>query len=290
MKIIDRLYESKYRYIPMLLLVLLGSAISGIAFNVFLIPNKLLSGGISGIALILNYLFGLNPGILIFVFNIPIFVLGYRFIDREFILMSLVGMSSFSASISYFSFLQEMIQIEDIMISCIFGGVLGGVGLGIIFRNRASQGGIDILAVIAKKYWSINLGSSSLIINFSIVAVASLFYGVKPAMYTLISMYVTSAVLDKVLQGFGTSKAVMIITDREQQVADEILKKLGRGVTYLEGEGAYTGNRKKVVYCIVSLGQLAKLKQIVKEIDANAFMAVNDTAEVLGYGFANRGI
>lgn len=290
MKIIDRVYESKYRYIPMILMVLLGGVISGIAFNVFLIPNKLLSGGISGIALILNYLFGLNPGVLIFVFNIPIFLLGYKFIDKEFILLSLVGMSAFSAFIDYFSFLQDMIRINDVMISCIFGGVLSGIGMGIIFRNRASQGGIDIIAVIAKKYWSVNLGSTSLIINCIIVAVSSLFYGLKPAMYTLISMYVTSAVLDKVLQGFGTSKAIMIITDKEQLVADEILKKLGRGVTYLEGEGAYTGNKKKVIYCIVSLSQLAKLKQIVKEIDENAFMAVNDTAEVLGQGFANRGI
>jgi uncharacterized membrane-anchored protein YitT (DUF2179 family) len=97
-------------------------------------------------------------------------------------------------------------------------------------------------------------------------------------------------VLDKVQQGFGRSKSVMIITDKEQQVADEILKKLDRGVTYLEGEGAYTGNQKRVVYCIVTLNQLAKLKQIVKEIDDNAFMAVSDTAEVLGHGFASRGI
>lgn len=290
MKLLDRIYDSKYRYILMIFLIILGSIIGGISFNVFLIPHKLLSGGVSGVALILNYLFGFNPGVLLFVFNIPIFIAGYKFVDKEFIVLSLVGMTAFSVSIDVFSFLRDIIYIDDILLSCLYGGVLNGIGMGIVFRNRASQGGIDIVAVIVKKYFSMNLGSTSLFINFFVVAIASMFFGLKPAMYTLVSMYVSSAVLDKVQQGFGTSKSVMIITDKEQQVADTILKTLDRGVTYLEGEGAYTGNKKRVIYCIVTLKQLAKLKQIVREVDSKAFMAVSDTAEVLGHGFANRGI
>jgi len=274
----------------MLLLILVGGMIGGISFNVFLIPHRLLSGGVSGIALILNYLLGVNPGIMIFVLNIPIFLLGYKFVDKEFILLSLVGMTAFSVSIDAFSFLRDIVYIEDILLSCLYGGVLNGIGMGIVFRNRASQGGIDIIAVIAKKYFSMNIGSTSMMLNFFIVAVGSVFYGLKPAMYTLVLMYVASNVTDKVIQGFGRSKSVIIITDKEQKVADEILKQLGRGVTYLEGEGAYTGNKKKVVYCIVTMNQLAKLKQIVKEIDDKAFMSVSDTAEVLGHGFTNRGI
>lgn len=290
MKLFDRLYHSKYRYFITIFMIILGGAIGGISFNVFLIPHKLLSGGVSGVALILNYLFGLNPGVLIFVINIPIFIAGYRFVDKEFIILSLIGMTAFSVSIDLFSYLRNIVYINDTLLSCLYGGVLNGIGMGIVFRNRASQGGVDIVAVIAKKYFSINLGSTSLIINFIIVAIASVFYGLKPAMYTLVSMYVASSVLDKVLQGFSSSKSVMIITDNEQQVADEIIKTLGRGVTYLDGEGAYTGNKKRVIYCIVTVSQLAKLKQIVHETDSKAFMAVSDTAEVLGYGFANRGI
>lgn len=290
MKMIDRLYESKFRYVPMLISILLGGIICGISFNAFLIPHRLLSGGVSGIALILNYLMGFNPGVLIFLINIPVFLLGYKFVDKEFIVLSLIGMLAFSVSIDVFSFLGNIVHIEDILLSCLYGGVLNGIGMGIVFRNRASQGGIDIIAVIAKKYFSMNLGSTSMIINFVIVAIGSFFYGLKPAMYTLVSMYVASTVLDKVQQGFSRSKSVMIITDKEQKVADEILKQLGRGVTFLEGEGAYTGTKKRVVYCIVTLNQLAKIKQIVKEIDSKAFMSVSDTAEVLGYGFANRGI
>ena len=290
MKLFERIYDSKYRYILMFFMIILGGAIGGISFNVFLIPHKLLSGGVSGIALILKYLFGLNPGVLIFVFNIPIFIAGYKFVDKEFILLSLVGMTAFSVSIDVFAFLKDVIYIKDTLLSCLYGGVLNGIGMGIVFRNRASQGGVDIIAVIVKKYFSMNLGSTSLIINFVIVAIASLFYGLNLAMYTLVSMYVASAVLDKVQQGFGNSKSVMIITENEQQVADAILKTLGRGVTYLDGEGAYTGNKKRVIYCIVTLNQLAKVKQIVHEVDSNAFMAVSDTSEVLGQGFANRGI
>lgn len=290
MKLIDRLYDGKYKYVPMIFMIIFGAMIGGIAFNVFLIPHKLLSGGVGGMALILKYLFDINPGVMIFIFNIPIFIAGYRFVDREFILLSLIGMTAFSVSIDTFSFLQNIIRIDDILLSCLYGGILSGLGAGIVFRNRASQGGIDIIGVIIKKYYSINIGSTSLIINFIIVAIASLFYGLELAMYTLVSMYVTSAVMDKVQQGFGFSKSVMIITDNEQKVADEIIRTLGRGVTYLEGEGAYTGNKKRVIYCIVSMSQLAKVKQIVHEADSKAFMAVSDTAEVLGYGFANKGI
>jgi uncharacterized membrane-anchored protein YitT (DUF2179 family) len=199
-------------------------------------------------------------------------------------------MTAFSVSIDTFSFLKDIIFIDDTLLSCLYGGVLNGIGMGIVFRNRASQGGVDIVAVIVKKYFSMNLGSTSLMINVIVVAIASLFFGLKLAMYTLVSMYVSAAVLDKVQQGFGSSKSVMIITDKEQEVADAILQTLDRGVTYLEGEGAYTGNKKRVIYCIVTLNQLAKLKQIVKETDSGAFMAVSDTSEVLGHGFAYRGI
>lgn len=290
MHFIDKLYNSKLKYPVTVIVILLGGLICGISFNAFIMPHKLLSGGISGIALITNYLVGINPGILIFLLNIPIFILGYKFVDKEFIILSLIGMSSFSVFIDVFSFLRELYLVDDIMLSCIYGGILNGIGMGIVFRNRASQGGIDIIAVIVKKYFSINLGSTSLIINLIIIAIASFIYGLKPALYTLICIYVASQVVDRVQQGFDIRKQVIIISDKEEEVVKEILKRLHRGVTYLEGEGAFTGNRKRVIYCIVALNQLAKLKQIVREIDPNAFMAVSDTAEVLGRGFSQRGV
>ena len=290
MKLIDRIYDSKYKYIFMILMIILGSAISGVAFNLFIIPNKLLSGGISGISLILNYLFNINTGLMIFIFNIPIFIIGYKFIDKEFVFLSLIGMIAFSTWIEVFSFLQDSSLVQDVMLSSIYAGVLNGIGLGIVLKNRASQGGIDIIAVIVKKYFSMNIGSTSMIINTCIVVAASFITNLNLAMYTLISMYVGATVMDKIQQGFDRRKSVMIITNKEKQVAEEVFKRLVRGVTYLEGEGAYTGDKKRVIYCIVSLNQLAKLKQIVREVDINAFITVSDTSEVMGHGFTNRGI
>ena len=170
---------SKLRYVPILIMIVLGAMMGGIAFNAFLIPHKLLSGGVSGVALILNYIFELNPGVLIFIFNIPIFLAGYKFMDKEFILLSLVGMTVFSVSIDLFSFLKNVVYIEDTLLSCLYGGVLNGIGMGLVFRNRASQGGIDIVAVIVKKYFSMNLGRTSLIINFVIIAIASFYRRTK---------------------------------------------------------------------------------------------------------------
>ena len=290
MKLIDRLYNSKFRYYAMVLMILLGGIISGISFNTFIIPHKMLSGGVSGIALITNYITGINPGLIIFLLNIPIFLIGYKFVDKEFILLSLIGMASLAFFIDLFSFLRYKMFVEDIMLSSIYGGILNGIGMGIVFRNRASQGGMDIVAVIVKKYLSINIGSTSLMINFAIVVISSMIYGVKAAMYTLISMYISANVLDKVQEGFDIRKQVMIIADNEEQMAEEIVKRLHRGVTYLEGEGAFTGNKKRVIYCIVTLNQLAKLKQIVRDVDPYAFMTVSDTTEVLGRGFSKRGV
>lgn len=290
MRFDNRLQYSNYKYFAMIITILFGGIICGLSYNVFIIPHKMLSGGLSGIALIINYITGVKPGLMIFILNIPVFLIGYKYVDKEFILLSLIGTFSFSIFIDLFSFLKYKMLVEDIMLSSIYGGLFNGIGMGIVFRNRASLGGIDIVAVIVKKYFSINIGSTSLLINFAIVATSSLIYGIRPAMYTLIAMYISSKVLDKVQEGFDIRKQVMIITNNEEEMGKEIIKRLHRGVTYLEGEGAFTKNKKRVIYCIVTLNQLAKLKQIVKETDPYAFMTVSDTTEVLGKGFSKRGV
>jgi uncharacterized membrane-anchored protein YitT (DUF2179 family) len=210
----------------MIVMIVIGSAISAIAFDAFIMPNKLLSGGISGISLILNYLFNINAGLLIFVLNIPIFILGYKFVDREFIVLSVIGTAALSLWIEFFSFLRGSMTGESVILYCIYAGVINGFGMGIVFRNRASQGGMDIVAVIFKKYFSMNIGSTSIIINTFIVIISSFITNINLAMYTLISMYVASTVVDKVQAGFDRRKSVMIITDKEKQVADEIIKRL----------------------------------------------------------------
>jgi len=273
-----------------ILMTIIGSAMCGLAFNIFIMPNHLLSGGISGIALILNYSMGLDPGLLIILMNIPIFVLGFKKLGKEFMFMSVIGLLTFSLAISSFSFLRNVLHLDDILLSCLFGGVLNGIGMGIVFRARSSSGGLDIIAVIVKKYYSLNIGTTSMIVNFFIIAIGSTFLGIKPALYTLVCMYVGSVVLERVQEGFNTGKAIMVVSDSWEEVASGIIEEVGRGVTYLDGEGAFSKQKRRVVYCVVTMSQLAKVKKLVKDIDPKAFMTVSETTEVLGRGFKKKGI
>jgi len=263
-----------------------------VAINELLIPHRLLSGGVSGISLIIQYVSGIPAGAMILIINVPIFIIGIREMDRDFILHSLIGTISLSLLliiIKEMAFLR-FLRVDDIMLSSIFGGVISGLGGGIVFKNRASTGGADIVAVIVKKHRSINIGSFILMINIVIITLSSLLYGIKPAMYTLVSMYISSTLIDKVQEGFDRKKSVIIVSEKEEEVAKAIMDTLNRGVTLLYGEGAYTKNSRRIIYCIITTKQLAKIKHIVETIDPKAFLAVSDTAEVLGKGFKNPGI
>lgn len=266
-------------------MILLGSLLSAIAMNGFIIPHKLLSGGIAGIALISQYLSGLPAGYLILILNIPIFLIGLKAVDKDFVLFSLLGMVSLSVFLVLTKELSSIVKVHDILLSCVYGGVIGGIGAGIVFRNRASQGGIDIIAVIAKRKTGINIATLSFAINIVIVSVGAVVVNVEKAMYTLILMYITAVVVDKVIVGFDIKKMLLIITDKEQEVSSAIMNDLERGVTFFYGEGAYTGDRKKVLYCIITINQLAKIKKIVEDIDETAFISVVDASEVNGTGF-----
>lgn len=273
-----------------LIFTIIGSFICGVAFNVFIIPNKLLSGGISGIALISNYLAGFDPGVVMILLNIPIFILGFRKLKKEFMFLSVIGLLTFSVAISSLSFLRTSLPLNDLLLSSLFGGVLNGVGMGIVFRSRSSSGGLDIIAVIVKKYYSLNIGTTSMIVNFFIIAFGSIYLGIKPALYTLVCMYTTSVVLERVQEGFNTGKAIMIVSESWDEVAQGIIEEVGRGVTYLDGEGAFSKEKRRVIYCVLTMSQLAKVKKLVKDIDPNAFMTVSETTEVLGHGFKKKGI
>lgn len=284
--------RSKLKPVLRVLSILTGSLLSAIAVNELLVPHLLLSGGVGGIALIVQYLSGIPSGALILVINIPIFITGIREIDRDFILYSLIGTVSLSVFLIILRNIEALrfIRVDDTMLAGIFGGVLNGIGSGIVFRNRGSMGGSDIIAVIIKKKRSINIGTVLFSINLVIILAASALYGVKPAMFTLISMYISSMVLDRVQEGFNRKKSVFIVSEKEDEVAEAILKSLNRGVTFLNGEGAYTKSNRRIIYCVVTTTQLAQLKHIVEAVDSNAFLTVSDTAEVLGKGFRNTGI
>lgn len=269
-------------------LVGLGSMICGTGINAFLVPHHMLSGGISGIAMILYFLFNWPIGLLIGLGNIPIFYAAYRLLDREFVIGALYGLVVFSLSIDATQFLVQLNLVDDIILSAICGGVISGIGSGIIFRIGGSSGGTDIIAIIVKKYYSYNIGIVNFAINLAIMAVAALLFGLKPALYTLISMFIAASVTDKVIEGFNRKKTILIISELAEEIAAAIMNEVGRGVTFLRGEGAYTRSDKKVVFVVVTLTQIARIKFIVEKVDPLAFMIVQDAAEVMGRGFSVR--
>lgn len=266
--------------------VVIGAFIGAVSVNTFLVPHHFLSGGVSGIALILHYLFNWPAGVLILVMNIPLFLWAYKVLERDFVILGALGMAAFSIGIDLTSFLRTTGFIDDPLLAAVYGGVVSGIGNGLVFRvENGNAGGIDIPSKVIRRLYSINIGTVVFLINVVIVLAASFLFGVKPAMLTLISMYISAAVLDKTIEGFDYKKVVMVITDRPLEISDTIIKEVGRGVTLLHGQGAYTHKEKELVYCVVKITQLAKIKKIVENADPQAFMTVMDAAEVMGKGF-----
>lgn len=269
--------------------IIIGNFLCSIAFNVFFIPNKLLSGGVGGLGILIQYLTDIPAGISVFIINIPIFIIGSKMVDKEFALFGFVSMFVLSSLLTITNGIGKYFVIDDVLLASIFGGVFNGVGMGLMFRNRVSQGGFDIIAAILKKKYNVNIGTGLMAVNTVIVSLSSLLFGYKSAMYTIMAMYVGYRILDKVQTGFNVKKNIIIVSDKPKELADAIIKKLHRGVTFLEGIGGYTNENKKVIYCIVTSSETAKLKNIVDEIDPNAFFTVNDVVEVRGRGFQNVG-
>lgn len=268
-------------------MVALGSFISGVGINAFLIPHQLFSGGVSGVAMILYFLFEWPIGVQIIVLNIPIFYAAYRLLDKEYVICGIFGMLIFSFATDATRFLTEIHLVDDTLLAAIYGGVISGIGAGLIFRVGGSAGGVDVIATIIKKYYSLNVGLVGFLINIFLMMVAAALFGVKPAMYTLLSIFVGSRVTDAVIEGLNRKKTILIISDKNEEIAEAILDEVGRGATFLDGTGAYTGKNKKVLLIVVTLTQIAKIKFIAEKTDPHAFMIVQDAAEVLGHGFSS---
>ena len=265
--------------------VAIGCLLSSLSINAFLVPHHLLSGGVSGLAIIFYFLFGFPIGVQILLMNIPLLYAGYRLLGREYTIGTIYGTILFSLAVDATMFVSQYNLIDDPIISAVTGGVLAGIGSGLIFRVNGSGGGLDIVAAIVKKYYSLNFGAVGFAINCLIMGVAAVLFGLKLAMLTLISMFISANLTDKVVEGFNRKKTVFIVSYNTDAIIDVILKEVGRGVTILHGQGAFTRQTKQVLFVVVTLTQIAKIKQLVDEVDPNAFMIVQDAAEVMGRGF-----
>lgn len=269
-------------------LIITGIILQAVGINAFLAPAKMLSGGLAGICIILNQTLGLNQGMMSFLINIPIFIIGSRFLDKKFLTISFFNMILFSFALGATQNVFSALYIDDVMLQCIFGGVLNGIGMGLVFKARASAGGLDIIAAIMKRKFGIPLKNTFLSVNFFIVCAGGFLFGLKPVMYTLVAMYLTSITMDIAKDILDQNKSILLISEKYEEIAKAIMNEMGTGVTFLEAEGAYTNNKKKIVYCIVSAGQVAKLTELIYSKDESAFISVNHVEEVRGAGFRER--
>ncbi len=268
----------------------LGCLIASCSINLFLVPAHLLTGGATGIAIIVYYLSHLPIGLQTFLYNIPLLLAAWKTLGKGYTFDVIIGTAIFSFFLDFTRPLNAYAPVNDIMLSAIFGGVFNGIGYGIVFRMNGSTGGFDIIGAIVKKYYSLNMGGVIFAFNCLIMAAAAFLFGVAPAMFTLICMYMNGTVTDKVIAGFNRRKAVLIISDQAQHIAEGIITEVGRGVTFLHGQGAFTRKERNVVFVVVNLTQVSKIKLIANLFDPGAFMIVISANEVMGRGFSTPGV
>lgn len=259
-------------------IILLASILLAFAYNFFLLPFQILSGGVTGIAMIISFITPLNTGLLIFLLNIPIFILGLRELGRRFIVFSIL--SVFTTSLAM-QFIPETPLAKDAMLSSVFGGVLSGLAIGIIFRASASTGGFDIIGLVITKRRDFPMGTLSFAMNALIILISGFLFDWTRALYTLVSIYAAGRVIDT-LYTRHHKLTLMIITSKGDEMREMLLKHLVRGITMLDGEGGYTHEKKKVLFTVISRYELPIIKPHILEVDPKAFVDITQTMEVIG--------
>ncbi|MDD3363579.1 MAG: YitT family protein [Syntrophomonas sp.] len=269
--------------------ILLGSFILALSIQVIMVPAHILTGGVTGIAIILKFLVGVDIWVWYIGLNIPIFIMGYKFISKRFALYSLIGMLALTGFLRITQNWQLELGLNNLLLAAILGGVLSGLGIGITLRSKGSTGGMDIIAVIISSFWGYNFGNIFSVVNVFILGVFLFTSNIELTLFSAISIYVSGKVVDNVQLGSNLSKTAMIVSEQCEDIAAEIINNLNRGCTYLVGRGAYTGETRDIIMVTIARTQLPRLKEIVFQIDPNAFITINETIEVLGQGFKKSG-
>lgn len=265
--------------------VLTGVIIVALGLNLFLVPNKIAAGGVSGIAIILYHMINVPVGIATLAMNIPLFLFGIYRLGLHFGLRTLFGMLTLAIAIDGTArFLP--VPTENLLLASVYGGLLVGLGLGVVFRSKGSTGGTDLAAAILRTYFGINIGQLLFMVDALVVISAGLaFRSWELAMYALITIFIIGRVIDLVQEGFSYAKAFIIITNSPQLVADAVLKEMDRGVTAWEGQGMYTGSDRHVLLSVVNRSEVTRFKEIIHQADPRAFIILTDVHEVIGEGF-----
>lgn len=275
-------YAKKY------FVLFVGSIITAVGLEIFLVPNNIIDGGVVGISIMASALSGQPLGIFLVLLNIPFLYLGYKQIGKTFAFATTFSIISLSVWTSYFHPVSEI--THDLFLAAIFGGIVTGLGVGLIIRNGGSLDGTEIVAIIMDKRSGFSVGEIVMFINLFILSSAGLLFGWDRAMYSLVAYFIIAKVIDVVIKGLDESNGVMIVTDNPKEIAEALMARLGRGVTILHGEGGYTGDPKRVLYCVVTRLEVDKLKAIVQEKDENSFVTIHQVHDIIGGRFKKKAI
>lgn len=270
------------------LVLIIGSLIYSAGLEIFLVPNNIIDGGIVGISIMASYLTGIPFGVYMLVLNLPFLYLGYKQIGKTFAISTIISIIALSI---FSEFLEPVPQItQDYFLAAIFGGIIAGAGVGLVIRQGGSLDGTEITAIILDRKTSFSVGEVVMFFNLFILGAAGFVFGWDKAMYSLVTYFIISKMIDVVLKGLDESYAVMIVSDEYEEIADALMHRLGRGVTYLHGQGAYTGDDKQVLYCVVTRLEVVKLKEIALEKDETAFVTINPVHDIVGGRFKKKSI
>jgi len=260
--------------------------VTALAFNLFLIPHKIAPGGLSGFATVIYYVSGgrIPVGTIMIILNIPLFLIGIKELGGSFGFRTLLATILLSL---FIDFVKVPAMTDEPILASIYGGVIMGIGLGLVFRGNATTGGTDLLAKIIHKFFHfIGIGWVLFAIDSLVVIFAALVFGPSEALYALVSLYLGTKLIDLIVEGINAAKAFVIISDHSEIIAKRVMNELDRGVTLLKGKGAYTQKDKNVILCVINRSETVRLKSIINEIDPCAFVLVADVKEVMGEGFS----
>ncbi|WP_376769624.1 YitT family protein [Fontibacillus panacisegetis] len=268
--------------------IVIGAIIVSVALELFLVPNMITDGGITGISVMTSYLSKLPLGIFLFLFNLPFLIIGYKQIGKTFAISTLLGIIVMSLGTTMLHPVDPF--VTDTLLAFVFGGILLGLGTGIVIKFGGSLDGTEIIAILISRKTPFSVGEVIMFFNLFILTGAGFVFGWERALFSLLAYYIAYKTIDIVVDGLNESKSVWIISDQIDEIGDAILKRLGRGVTYLSGEGGFSGDPKKVIFCVITRLEEAKLKEIVNHYDESAFLAVGNIHDVKGGRFKKKDI
>ena len=268
--------------------ITIGAVIMAYGLEAILIPNNIIDGGVTGISMLLDHITSVNLSIFLVILNLPFFFLGYKQIGKTFAFCMLYGIVVLSVATTLMHSVDPF--VTDHLLATVFGGIILGIGVGLVIRSGGVLDGTETLAILLEKKLPLSLGQVVMIFNVIIFTVAAFVFGVENALYSMMTYYIASKVIDLVVGGFDEMRSVHIISNNSDELASAISNRLGRGVTMLNGSGHYSGEEKNVIFCAISRLEETKMKEIIKHFDPNAFVIITEVSDVKGGRFKKKDI